>query len=296
MSFSATRWRARFYRPLRDGYLTFSHADSCYFSVGRIDAWYKVRMPALTGIVYGRFEGFYGRVCSRKRAARTSTWIQIPQAAACHFGFDFCCCRFCLSRTLPSCTRIGKAAGPAVDRQLHSLCRSQPAAHRMALQALRTASKMTGDMRLAISCSDTLSRKYIRRILPIISMVTPCLSSAQNLGRASKTLGSVLNRHYGPKWVSFRSATTRWLCSSNSKVSWCMTAGYPTKHCCANTPCAMPTICASCPTSWRSRDRLGPAKQASISLRHLPPPSRAHHFRPASAESSSIEYGCLKLG
>ena len=33
------------------------------------------------------------------------------------------------------------------------------------------APKVTGDMRLAISCSDTLSRKYIRRILPNISMV-----------------------------------------------------------------------------------------------------------------------------
>ena len=31
---------------------------------------------------------------------------------------------------------------------------------------------------------------------------------AQNFGRASKTPGSVLDRHYGIKWVSFRSAAT----------------------------------------------------------------------------------------
>ena len=34
------------------------------------------------------------------------------------------------------------------------------------------------------------------------------MSSAQKLGRASKTPGSVLDRHYGLKWVSFRSAAT----------------------------------------------------------------------------------------
>lgn len=34
-------------------------------------------------------------------------------------------------------------------------------------------------------------------------------------------------------------------CCSNSRVFWCMTAGYPTKHCSASTPCATPTTCAS---------------------------------------------------
>ena len=38
--------------------------------------------------------------------------------------------------------------------------------------------------------------KAIRRILPNISMVITFFAPAQKMGRASKTPGSVLNRHY----------------------------------------------------------------------------------------------------
>lgn len=37
----------------------------------------------------------------------------------------------------------------------------------------------------------------------------------------------------------------RWRYWRNFKESWCMAAGYPTKHCYASMPCATPTTCAS---------------------------------------------------
>jgi AraC-like DNA-binding protein len=40
-------------------------------------------------------------------------------------------------------------------------------------------------------------------------MVITFFAPAQKTGRASKTPGSVLDRHYALKWVSFRSAATR---------------------------------------------------------------------------------------
>jgi len=61
---------------------------------------------------------------------------------------------------------------------------------------------------LAISRSDFLSRLYIRLTFPNISMVITFIAPAQKVGWASKTPGSVLNRHSLQKWVSFQSAST----------------------------------------------------------------------------------------
>ena len=61
---------------------------------------------------------------------------------------------------------------------------------------------------MAISCSDNLSRKCIRLILPNISMVITLFVRCPKIGKACKTPGSVLNRHSGLQWVSFRSAVT----------------------------------------------------------------------------------------
>ncbi|MCE1020109.1 MFS transporter, partial [Pseudomonas monteilii] len=51
--------------------------------------------------------------------------------------------------------------------------------------------------------------KYIRRILPIISMLITLCSPAQKLSRCSGTPGSVFSQHNGRNWVSFRSAATK---------------------------------------------------------------------------------------
>jgi hypothetical protein len=63
-------------------------------------------------------------------------------------------------------------------------------------------------VRFAISCSDILSRKYIRRILPKISMVITLFSPAYKLGRTSGTPRSILSRHNSYRRVSIRSAAT----------------------------------------------------------------------------------------
>jgi len=39
--------------------------------------------------------------------------------------------------------------------------------------------------------------------------------------------------------------------------AWCMTAGCPTRHWIASTPCATSTTCASWSTSWRNKTKLG---------------------------------------
>jgi hypothetical protein len=61
-----------------------------------------------------------------------------------------------------------------VNRLLRLGC-SNPLANRVARQQVR----------LAILCSDSLSRKYIRRILPIISILITLCSHAQKLSRSS---------------------------------------------------------------------------------------------------------------
>ena len=90
----------------------------------------------------------------------------------------------------PSCLRyVGGAAFSELLSHLRIVLRDKPVS-------------------FVISCSDNPSRKYIRRILPNISMVITSLSPAQELGRTSRTPGSIFDRHNPYKWVSFRSAAT----------------------------------------------------------------------------------------
>ena len=64
-------------------------------------------------------------------------------------------------------------------------------------QVLRQICSVLRDspVRFAIARTDILSRTCIRRIFPNISMVITLFAPAKKVGRASKTPGSVLNRH-----------------------------------------------------------------------------------------------------
>ena len=58
-----------------------------------------------------------------------------------------------------------------------------PGHQRRALRHVRTVLR-DKPVRLAISCSDTLSRKYIRRILPNISMVITLFVLCPKIGQS----------------------------------------------------------------------------------------------------------------